>query len=112
MDLWCYGPDGVDAVRAALLKGKEVASGGDPNADIKLKLIAPPHYTLITACLDKADGEKRLKAVTDTLYFFLLVVNFLMNGNVYFRLLTLCCPRSVSITLEMESLRARYVYHA
>lgn len=62
VDLRCSGPAGVEAVRAALLKGKEVAAAGDPDADVKLKLIAPPSYTLITACADKADGEKRLKA--------------------------------------------------
>lgn len=65
IDLWCYGPAGVDAVRDVLIKGKEVASRGYDKADVKIKLIAPPQYTLITECLDKTDGEKRLDAAID-----------------------------------------------
>lgn len=34
----------------------------DPT-DVKVKLIAPPQYTLITPCVNKADGEQRLSQV-------------------------------------------------
>lgn len=62
VDVWCYGPDGVEAVRAALMKAKEVISAGYESANVKIKLKAPPQYTIITECIDKADGENRLNA--------------------------------------------------
>lgn len=33
---------------------------GQAEPDVKVKLIAPPQYAIITSCSSKADGEKRL----------------------------------------------------
>ncbi|UKK00640.2 eukaryotic translation initiation factor 2 subunit alpha [Theileria orientalis] len=50
IDVWCFGPEGINAVKTSLTKAKEV----DPQ--ISIRLIAPPQYEIITSCFDKETG--------------------------------------------------------
>ncbi|UKJ88235.1 eukaryotic translation initiation factor 2 subunit alpha [Theileria orientalis] len=50
IDVWCFGPEGINAVKTSLTKAKEV----DPQ--ISIRLIAPPQYEIITSCFDKEAG--------------------------------------------------------
>ncbi|GIX62973.1 eukaryotic translation initiation factor 2 alpha subunit, putative [Babesia caballi] len=51
IDVWCFGPDGIDAVKAALSSAK-----GTEEIPIQVKLIAPPQYEVVTSCHDKDKG--------------------------------------------------------
>ncbi|PFH34270.1 eukaryotic initiation factor-2, alpha subunit [Besnoitia besnoiti] len=66
VDVWCFGKDGIDAVKAALQAGQEV---GDKEVTINIKLIAPPQYVVVTSCYDKELGmrkiEEAMKAISD-----------------------------------------------
>eukprot|EP01071_Lankesteria_metandrocarpae_P001675 Lankesteria_metandrocarpae@DN175_c0_g1_i1.p1 len=49
----CFGYDGIDAVKAALL----TAQSPDSKAtNLKVKLIAAPQYVVVTTCFDKDQG--------------------------------------------------------
>ncbi|KAL8445431.1 hypothetical protein Emag_005117 [Eimeria magna] len=58
VDVWCFGKDGIDAVRAALSAGKEVT---DDKVEIIVKLIAPPQYVVVTSCFDKEMGMQKIQ---------------------------------------------------
>ncbi|ORM39334.1 Eukaryotic translation initiation factor 2 subunit alpha [Babesia sp. Xinjiang] len=51
IDVWCFGPDGIDAVKNALRAAK-----GTEDIKIQVKLIAPPQYEVMTSCHDKEKG--------------------------------------------------------
>lgn len=57
VEVCCYEYAGIDAVKAALLKGCEAST---PDAEVKIRLIAPPQYAVITTCLEKQEGVKVL----------------------------------------------------
>lgn len=61
VDVWCFGKDGIDAVRAALRAGKEVS---DDKVEIIVKLIAPPQYVVVTSCFDKEMGMQKIQEVS------------------------------------------------
>ena len=46
----CFGYEGINAIKGALLKG--VALGSD-DLPIKIKLVAPPLYVMLCSALDK-----------------------------------------------------------
>ncbi|EKX73965.1 eukaryotic translation initiation factor 2 alpha subunit, putative [Theileria equi strain WA] len=50
IDVWCFGPDGIDAVKLALKKAK------DAHAEVSVRLVAPPQYEIVTSCHDKEKG--------------------------------------------------------
>ena len=50
IELTCYTPAGIDAIKRALKAGESVGTEGVP---IKAKLIAPPLYVLDTNASDK-----------------------------------------------------------
>jgi translation initiation factor 2 subunit 1 len=54
----CYGYEGIDAVKKALLAGLELSTEEIP---IKINLIAPPVYVITTSTPEKADGLKALE---------------------------------------------------
>ncbi|CAO1422999.1 unnamed protein product [Diamesa tonsa] len=54
----CYGYEGIDAVKTALLSGLELSTEEIP---IKINLIAPPLYVMTTSTTEKADGLKALE---------------------------------------------------
>ncbi|CDI82282.1 eukaryotic translation initiation factor 2 alpha subunit, putative, partial [Eimeria acervulina] len=58
VDVWCFGRDGIEAVRAALQAGREV---GDEKVEIIVKLIAPPQYVIVTSCFDRDTGLNKIQ---------------------------------------------------
>lgn len=54
----CYGYEGIDAVKQALLAGLKASTEEIP---IKINLIAPPLYVITTSTPEKADGLKALE---------------------------------------------------
>ncbi|KFG50090.1 eukaryotic initiation factor-2, alpha subunit, partial [Toxoplasma gondii p89] len=60
VDVWCFGKQGIDAVKAALQAGQEV---GDDEVTINIKLIAPPQYVVVTSCYDKELGMRKIEQV-------------------------------------------------
>lgn len=66
IEVFCYGYDGIDAVKASLKAGEQQ---GNEEMPLKIKLVAPPLYVIFTHCLDKAAGielvTKAIQAVGD-----------------------------------------------
>jgi translation initiation factor 2 subunit 1 len=57
IEVACYGYEGIDAVKSALMKGMECSTEDMP---VKINLIAPPLYVMTTTTLERADGLKAL----------------------------------------------------
>lgn len=53
VEVACFGYEGIDAVRAALAAAETVST---PEISIKVKLVAPPLYVLLSTCMDKTRG--------------------------------------------------------
>jgi hypothetical protein len=53
IELTCYTPSGIDAIKKALRAGEKQSSEAVP---IKAKLVAPPLYVLSTNATDKASS--------------------------------------------------------
>ena len=60
----CFAYDGIEAIRAALLAGQALSTEAVP---IKVQLIAPPLYVMLTTTLDKAAGIAALTAAIDAM---------------------------------------------
>lgn len=64
IEVICYKPEGIDAIRAALIAGEAQSTEEVP---IKIKLIAPPRYVMLTTSLNKKEGfevlNKAIEAV-------------------------------------------------
>eukprot|EP00842_Homolaphlyctis_polyrhiza_P007042 jgi/Hompol1/927/HPOL_005463-RA len=54
----CYGYEGIDAIKAALLAGEACST---PSVPIKITLVAPPLFVMLTNSLDKSEGISRLE---------------------------------------------------
>ncbi|CDR94363.1 translation initiation factor 2 alpha subunit, putative [Babesia bigemina] len=69
IDVWCFGPDGVEAVKNALSCAK-----GTDEIKISVKLIAPPQYEVVTSCHDKEKGidimTRALEEISETIHSF------------------------------------------
>jgi len=68
----CYQPEGIDAIKAALKAGESVEDGSVDAGDkakskVKIKLIAPPKYVMLTTSVNKKEGieflNKAIEAV-------------------------------------------------
>lgn len=58
----CFGYEGIDAIKNALLSGEACSTASVP---IKIKLVAPPLYVLITNSTDKPNAIATMeKAIT------------------------------------------------
>merc|ERR1711988_417967 len=57
VEVSCYEYAGIDAVKEALQAG---LSASTEDVEIKIKLIAPPAYALVTTCIDKTIGMKKI----------------------------------------------------
>jgi len=64
IEVSCFTYEGIDAIREALIAG--IACGGE-NTAIKVKLIAPPIYTLSTMTLEKDAGIALLHKAIETI---------------------------------------------
>ncbi|KAF0437822.1 translation initiation factor eIF2 alpha subunit [Gigaspora margarita] len=58
IEVTCFGYDGIDAIRSALRAGEACETG---DMSIKVKLVAPPLYVMITNALDKSLGIEMLE---------------------------------------------------
>jgi len=58
IEVTCFGYEGINAIKGALLKGVELGSEELP---IKIKLVAPPLYVMLCSALDKTKGIALLK---------------------------------------------------
>jgi len=63
----CFSYDGIDAIKAGLQAGEQQSVEG---IDVKIKLVAPPLYVIMTSCLDKERGievlNSAIQAITKT----------------------------------------------
>ena len=68
VEVSCFGYEGIDAVKAALRAGEAVST---ENIPIKIKLVAPPLYVLVTHSTDKVGGvalmEQALEKIQETI---------------------------------------------
>lgn len=66
IEVTCFAYEGIDAIKEALLAGQAV---GTDDAVIKIKLVAPPLYVMMTTALDKDYGigklEEACEKITD-----------------------------------------------
>ena len=58
VEVTCFGYEGIDAVKHALLAGESLTSD---TITVKVKLVSPPLYVLTSQCLDKSTGIKVLE---------------------------------------------------
>ena len=58
VEVTCFRYDGIDAVKDALRKAE---AKNAPDAEVKVKLVSPPHYVLTSQCLDKTIGIQLLE---------------------------------------------------
>ncbi|WFD31008.1 hypothetical protein MSPP1_002037 [Malassezia sp. CBS 17886] len=68
IEVSCFGYEGIDAVKAALRAGEAVSTEVIP---IKIKLVAPPLYVVVTHSTDKTGGiallEQALEKITESI---------------------------------------------
>ncbi|KAG5175291.1 eukaryotic translation initiation factor 2 alpha subunit [Tribonema minus] len=64
IEITCYTYEGVDAIRESLQAGIDV---GNEDMVIKIKLIAPPRYTIDTMTLDKDAGKAALEKAIEVI---------------------------------------------
>lgn len=60
LEVTCFSPDGIDAIKEALRAGEAVSTADMP---VKIKLVAPPLYVMMTTSLNK---EKGIQLLTDS----------------------------------------------
>ncbi|RIA95588.1 translation initiation factor eIF2 alpha subunit [Glomus cerebriforme] len=64
IEVTCFGYDGIDAIKSALKAGEACETG---EIQIKVKLVAPPLYVMITNALDKNSGIEILEKAIITI---------------------------------------------
>jgi translation initiation factor 2 subunit 1 len=63
IEVSCFGYEGIDAVKQALIQGRDV---GTEDVKISIKLIAPPLYVMEASCVDKQLGIDTMEmAITE-----------------------------------------------
>jgi len=91
IELTCFKPAGIDAIKRALKAGEAVST---PTVPVKAKLIAPPFYVLDTNATDKHAGVANLEAAINA-----IKISISSEGgdlNVKMR------PKAVSETEDLE----------
>ncbi|KAJ3096656.1 hypothetical protein HDU97_005718 [Phlyctochytrium planicorne] len=91
IEVTCFGYEGIDAIREALAAGEAVST---PDGKIKITLIAPPLYVMITHSLEKSTGiqlmEKAVAKIEEVIKQ--------QSGNLLIKMK----PRAVSETDDRE----------
>lgn len=68
VEVSCFGYEGIDAVKNTLREGESVST---ENIPIKIKLVAPPLYVLVTHSTDKNGGiallEQALERISESI---------------------------------------------
>jgi len=59
IEVTCFGYDGIDAIKTALLQGEKMST---EQCTIKVKLVAPPLYVVVANTLDKEIGLATVKS--------------------------------------------------
>jgi len=62
-EVTCFQYNGIDAIKAALLKGQALSTTDVP---IKIKLVAPPLFVMVSSSSDKENGIKLLTEALET----------------------------------------------
>ena len=62
LEVMCFASEGIDAIKAALKAGEAQSSA---DVQIKIKLVAPPLYVMMTTALDKEVGLGLLQKACD-----------------------------------------------
>jgi len=62
IEVTCFGYEGIDAIKAALSAGEKQST---PDMPIKIKLVAPPLFVMLTTALDAKAGVATLKKACD-----------------------------------------------
>lgn len=91
VEVACYGYDGIDAVKGALMKGLDMSTEDMP---IKINLIAPPQYVVTTQTLERSDGLKKLNEAIDVIKDSIQASGGIFN--------VLMAPKVVTDTEDME----------
>ncbi|CAG8538145.1 9264_t:CDS:2 [Ambispora gerdemannii] len=94
IEVTCFGYEGIDAIKTALKAGEACET---KDIQIKVKLVAPPLYVMLTNALDKNLGIETLEKAVNTIQEAILK----SGGNL--------TPKAVSETddLELAALMAR-----
>jgi len=58
LEVTCFGYEGIDAIREALIAGEQAST---PEMPIKIKLVAPPLFVMLTTALDSKLGIQKLE---------------------------------------------------
>jgi len=64
LEVMCFSEEGIDAIKAALKAGEEKST---EDIIVKIKLVAPPLYVMMTTALDKERGIAILQAACDSI---------------------------------------------
>jgi len=62
IEVTCFARDGINAIKDALKAGEALS---EEDMDIKIKLVAPPLYVMMTTSLDKDYGIEKLQTACD-----------------------------------------------
>lgn len=62
IEVMCFGREGIQAIKEALKAGESLS---DDEMQIKIKLVAPPLYVMMTTSLDKEAGIAKLQEACD-----------------------------------------------
>ena len=63
IEVTCFGYEGINAIKGALLKGVEM---GSDDLSVKIKLVAPPLYVMLCSALDKNKVQTHVARSTST----------------------------------------------
>ncbi|KAF5323240.1 hypothetical protein D9619_013489 [Psilocybe cf. subviscida] len=91
IELTCYTPAGIDAIKLALRKGEKQSTEAVP---IKAKLVAPPLYVLSTNATDKYAAVERLERAIEAIQSSIET----QGGNLVVKMK----PKAVSETEEQD----------
>jgi len=64
VEITCFQYEGIDAIKKALIKGEATSTVSSP---IKIKLVAPPLYVVVTTAIQKDAGMKALHVAIEAI---------------------------------------------
>jgi len=64
VEITCFQYEGIDAIKKALIKGEATST---KDASIKIKLVAPPLYVVVTTAVQKEIGFKALNVAIEAI---------------------------------------------
>lgn len=71
IEVTCFAPAGIDAIREALLEGKKAAEAAGDDVQVSIRLVAPPRYVLFVTHMDPKVGidvlQKGIKKIGEVI---------------------------------------------